>query len=110
ARRIVLFVRYGRAERKTDKTIERLRLTRKRIHDQLTSDAARRYEADERYVGDLPTAQTPSQTRPATEEPRKKTEPKKAEADDDQSHIQQLLRAKRKAAGRQEDNKMKNSE
>jgi uncharacterized membrane protein len=110
ARRIVLFVRYGRAERKTDKTIERLRLTRKRIHDQLTSDTARRYEADERYVGDLPTAQAPPQTRPATEEPRKKTEPKKVEADDDQSHIQQLLRAKRKAADRREDDKMKNSE
>lgn len=105
ARRIVLFVRYPLAERKTDKTLERLRLTRKKIHDQLTSDAARRYEADEQYVGDLPTAQAPPQTRPATEEPRKKTEPKKVEADDDQSHIQQLLRAKRKAADRRGDNK-----
>ncbi len=110
ARRIALFVRHPLAERKTDKTIERLRLTRKRIHEQLTSDAARRYEADERYVGDLPTAQAPPQAGPATEGPRKKTEPKKVETDDDQSHIQQLLRAKRKAAGRREDNEMKNSE
>jgi len=110
ARRFALFVRYGRTERKTDKTLERLRLTRKKIHEQLTSGAAGRYEADEQYVGDLPTAQAPPQTRPAAEEPPKKTEPKKAEADDDQSHIQQLLRAKRKAADRRENNKTKNTE
>jgi hypothetical protein len=114
-RRIALLVRYGRAELKADKTLERLRLTRKKIHEQLTSGAAgpeasRKYEADERYTGDLPAAQAPSEKKPAVEEPRKKAAATKVEKEEDQSHIQQLLRAKRKATGRQEDNKMKDGE
>ena len=39
-----------------------------------------------------------------------KTEPQKTEIDEDQSHIQQLLRAKRKATERRKDNKMEKNE
>jgi hypothetical protein len=126
ARRVVSFLRRPLAERasflrrplaehKADKTLERLRLAQNKLREQLftrsdKSIASRRYEADEKYSGDLPTAQAPSQSKVLIEKPPEKTEPPKTEADEDKSHIQQLLRAKRKAADQRKNSKTENNE
>jgi len=115
ARRVISFVRRPLAERKADKTLERLRLVRKKLREQLFSPsdeslASRRYEADEKYSGDLPKAKVLLKSDIPIEKPPEKTEPQKTETDEDQSHIQQLLRSKRKATERQKDNKTKNNE
>ncbi len=115
ARHVISFVRRPLAERKADKTLERLRLVRKKLREQLFSPsdeslASRRYEADEKYSGDLPKAKVLLKSDIPIEKPPEKTEPQKTETDEDQSHIQQLLRSKRKATERQKDNKTKNNE
>ncbi len=105
ARRIIGFVRHPRGERKTDQTVERLRLTRKKVHEQLLtrkSDvSSRRYEAAKTYEGDLHVAEAA----PKPELKPVKEEKKKAEEKTVDSHIERLLRAKRKAA--ESDNKDK---
>ena len=115
ARRVVAFVRRPLAERKTDKTLERLRLVRKKLREQLLSPsdeslASRKFEADEKYLGDLPKTRGTLKSDTTIEKPLEKTEPQKKETDEDKSHIQQLLKAKRKAAEQRKDNKMKNNE
>jgi hypothetical protein len=115
ARRVISFVRRPLTERKADKTLERLRLVRKKLRKQLFSPpeeslASRRYEADEKYSGDLPKAEVLPKSDTPIEKPPEKTEPQKTETDQDRSHIQQLLRAKRKAAEQRKDDKMKNDE
>jgi hypothetical protein len=101
ARRVASFGRRPLAERKADKNLERLRLTQKKLREQLSpSDealASRRYKADEALSGDLPKAQVPLQSNVITEKPPEKPEPIKKETSEEQTHIQQLLRAKRKA-------------
>jgi len=109
ARKVALFVRYGRTEPQADQTLERLRLRRKKLREQLlarSSDAAasRRYEADEKFKGELPMAQTKpvGETRPE-KAVAKKTEAKKdsgISGEREPSHIQRLLKAKRKATDR----------
>ena len=115
ARRVISFVRRPLTERKTDKTLDRLRLVRKKLREQLLSPsdeslASRRYEADEKYSGDLPKAKVSLKSDTPIEKPPEKTEPQKTETDEDQSHIQQLLKAKRKATERRKDSKMENNE
>jgi uncharacterized membrane protein len=114
-RRVVSFVRRPLTERKADKTLEQLSLARKKLREQLftrsdKSLASRRYEADEKYSGDLPKAQVPLQSDAPIEKPADKPEPQKTETTEDQSHIQKLLRAKRKAAEQKKDNQTKNTE
>ena len=115
ARRVASFVRRPLAERKTDQTLERLRLTRKKLREQLFARSAeplasRRYQGDEKYSGDLPTAQVPLQAELPPEKPSEKAEPQKAKIDEEQSHIQQLLKAKKQAGDRRKNNKTKNNE
>jgi len=114
AQRVASFVRRPLAERKADKTLERLRLAQKKLREQLftradESLASRRYEADQKYSGDLPKAQVPLQSDVSTEKPPEKPETVKKDAEEDLSHIQQLLRAKRKATEQRKD-KMENNE
>ncbi len=89
--------------RKSDKTLENLKATRKKMKDQLAARSkpaysSKRYEASEKYSGKLP--ETPDLPKTdvykedkADDETRKD---KKAETADEQSHINQLLKAKRK--------------
>lgn len=112
ARKVAVSVRFGRAEGKGNQTLERLRLRRQKLRDQLLArsadaDASRRYEADEKFKGELPTRQAQPQTRP------EKPVPEKTEAQEDSgiaaeqgpSHIQRLLKAKRKASDRDRNDK-----
>lgn len=109
ARRIASFVRRPLADRKAETTLGRLRLAQKKLREQLftssnESVASRRYEADEKYSGDLPEAKASVKSDTPIEKQTEETEPQKTEASEDQSHIQQLLRAKRKASEQRKDN------
>jgi len=109
ARRAVSLVRFARPERKADPTLERLRAKRQKLREQLSAGkaaavTARRYTGGETFDGDLPVAKVMEQAKPQT----KKTEesvPQKISADEDSSHIQRLLKAKRKAAGLEQNDK-----
>ena len=112
ARKVVALVRIGRAEGKGNQTLERLRIRRRKLYDQIlarspmessrTADAnvSRRYEADEKFEGELPSLQVQSQTKPEKPVPEKMDARKSggAAAEEEPSHIQRLLKAKRKAA------------
>lgn len=114
ARRVISLARLGRAERKTDATLERLRLRREKLRAQLSARkadavASRRYQAGEKFEGDLPMAQAARQVEPKPEKEPAKPVPTKADGHEDGSHIQRLLRAKRKVADHdQNDNTPKN--
>jgi hypothetical protein len=103
-RRVVSLVRLGKRERKVDPTLERLRARRQKLREQLSAGkaaaiAARRYKGGEAFRGDLPVAKV---AEPVKQVPMSKTEkptPAKTSALDESSHIQRLLKAKRKAAG-----------
>jgi len=122
ARKAALFVRYGRTEHKANQTLERLRIRRQKLRDQLLArspmessrtadaEASRRYEAGEELQGDLPLA---GAVKRADVQPEKKPEkpvPKKAETPEESSHIQRLLKAKRKAAEGDRNDKTENIE
>ncbi len=104
-RRLLVWVRRTRGE-KTSRTLEQLRITRKKLQTQLfrrTSppDASQRYEAKVEAKHDLPLAPPSTQNELKTESPleEKPKMPTKTSTEET-SHIQQLLRAKREAADR----------
>ena len=104
ARRAVSLVRLARPERKADPVLERLRLRRQKLREQLsarTADAiaSRRYSGGEAYEGDLPIAKVAEQAKPAPADKSESPAVQKTVAREDSSHIQRLLKAKRKAAG-----------
>ena len=122
ARRVILdiraiarrAVRLKKSERKADLTLDRLRARRRTLRDQLSArkadqSAARRYQTGEDYRGEMPTTETVKRAETKAEKKPEKTVPEKAEATEDSSHIQRLLRAKHKAAEhRQDDNEINN--
>ncbi len=117
-RRVVLDVRAGLRRAKTwflaattrreqDETISRLQATRNKLREQWTARpaptiAAKRYDRAGQYEGQVlgsepePMSQTAKVV--ATKEPPKRTEPAR-----EASHIDRLLKAKRKASGQDED-------
>ncbi len=100
ARRAASFVR-SKAEGKTDQTLERLRMRRRKLQDQLSARkadavASRRYEASEKYEGELPVAGA-AEHKPPPEKKPQEAAPKKPDVSEDSSHIDRLLKAKRKA-------------
>jgi len=108
SRRVVSLVRARRGGRKVDKTLEALKLRRQKLRDRLSARkadalASRRYEAGEKYKGDLPVAKTAEQPKPQPKAKPDKPAPKKAT--EDSSHIQRLLRAKQKAADKKDNEK-----
>jgi hypothetical protein len=115
ARKVAVLVRFGQAESKGDQTLERLRLRRRKLRDQLLArsadaDARRRYEADEKFKGELPARQAPPEAKPAgVAKPEKpapeQTEAQRIAAEQGPSHIQRLLKAKRKASDRDRNDK-----
>ncbi|NQT01750.1 MAG: VWA domain-containing protein [Planctomycetes bacterium] len=114
ARKLAVLVRLGRAEDKRDQTLERLRMRRRKLYDQLLArsadaDASRRYEADEKFKGELPTRQAPpvAETKPEKPAPEQ-TEEQRTASEQGPSHIQRLLKAKRKAADSGQNDKTEN--
>lgn len=87
---------------------------RRTLRDQLSArkadqSSSRRYQAGEDYRGKMPTTETVKRTETKAEKKPEKSVPEKAEATEDSSHIQRLLRAKHKAAEhRQDDNEINN--
>jgi len=103
-RRIVSVVRLAKPQHKADPVLERLRLRRQKLKEQLSTGktaaiAAKRYKGGETFDGDLPVAKVTEQAKPMSVTPSEKQTPEKTVAHEDSSHIQRLLKAKRKAAG-----------
>lgn len=120
ARKVAVSVRFGRAEGKGNQTLERLRIRRQKLRDQLLprsadAEASRRYEADEKFKGELPSRQAQPQAKAAGETRPEKPAPEQTEAqrtaaEQRPSHIQRLLKAKRKATDRGRNDKEENIE
>jgi len=103
-------IRSFRREREGDETLERLRLTRRKLREQLSArpaepTASARYKAGEKYravrkdsIGEqLPIAGTKHKTRAQPERPTEKSKPQEKKTETEPTHIDQLLRAKKKA-------------
>ncbi|MHC4213491.1 MAG: glutamine amidotransferase [Planctomycetota bacterium] len=101
--KVAAFVHPKRTERKTDTTLDRLKATRKKLREQLSARAAdtlaaKRYHADPERTTDLPIAKV-EQAKPVEKEAEEqKIKTKKPAPDTGPAHIQQLLKAKQKAA------------
>ncbi|MCK5171893.1 MAG: hypothetical protein KAR47_00780, partial [Planctomycetes bacterium] len=107
-RKAVSLIRRRPGREKAGQTLDRLRMARNKVRDGFASRragsvASRRYQADERYEGDLPAAEIEPASEPSPKKAPDKAEKEKKQAIDEQSHIQQLLRAKKKAADRRKD-------
>jgi hypothetical protein len=102
ARRIVSVVRLAKPQHKTDPVLERLRLRRQKLQEQLSTGkaaaiAAKRYKGGDAFEGDLPVAKVTEPVKPVSASQSEKPAPEKTAAREDNSHIQRLLKAKRKA-------------
>ena len=89
-----------------DPTIARLRTTRQKLREQLSAKArdavfSKRYAGAEKYEGEVLSAEPKRQAEVAT--PPKPEEPKKPKAAPESTHIDQLLKAKRKKMGHDKD-------
>jgi len=112
-RRIVSLVRAAKGEKKIDQTLERLKLRRQKLREQLSARkadalASKRYEGSEKYQGDLPVAEAAEKPKPKPQ--KKPEEPTPAKAAEQISHIDRLLKAKQKAAERKENEKSPDNE
>ena len=111
-RRIALSLRYRRGRHKEDKTLEQLKLRRQKVRDQLSvrsrePSASRRYQADEKFEGELPMAK-PSPKVEVEKSVSQKTDTLKDSripSESQASHIQRLLKAKRKAGDSRQNEK-----
>jgi hypothetical protein len=113
ANRVVAFLRSLRTDLGADQTIERLRLRRDKLREQLAARstdrfASKRYEAPAESATDLPMASTAAEP-PPQKEVAEPSEEKPAPAEQP-SHIQQLLKAKRQAAERRTEEESENNE
>jgi hypothetical protein len=119
ARKIATLFRFLQAESKESQTLERLRRKHQNLRDQLLArsadiDVSKRYEADEKYEAEPPNIRaseikSTSETKPEKPAPQE-AETKQAADEKEPSHIEQLLKAKRKAMRRDENNKKENTE
>ncbi|HUT29006.1 MAG TPA: VWA domain-containing protein [Sedimentisphaerales bacterium] len=111
---VAAFVRSLRTDLKADQTLERLRLRRDKLREQLVARstdqfASKRYEAPAESRADLPMADTKPTEPPRQKKVGEPTEERPAPAEQP-SHIQQLLRAKRQAAERRMEEEPENNE
>jgi len=108
ARRVVSLVRLKKLGQQTDQTLDRLRARRLKLRNQLSArkadaTAARRYEAGDEVKGDLPMAGVARQADVPPEKKPEKPVPERAGTQEESSHIQRLLKAKRNAADNRQD-------
>ncbi|MHC4622672.1 MAG: VWA domain-containing protein [Planctomycetota bacterium] len=97
-----------RREHKVDQTLERLRLRREKLREQLSARSAddiasRRYEAKAEYERELPVAAAQPKAESPSEEKAAETARPESQVPERPAHIQRLLKAKRKAADRRRD-------
>ncbi|TFG47658.1 MAG: hypothetical protein E4H40_06060, partial [Candidatus Brocadiia bacterium] len=95
-----------KSKRKEDENLERLMQKRKQVSAQLKSRsdksvAARRYEAGEEFSGELPLEKIVVEPK-VPEKPAEKAEPLEAAKQKEESHIDKLLKAKRKISDKQQ--------
>jgi len=114
ARRVAAFARSLRTDLKADQTLERLRLRRDKLREQLAARsrdqfASQRYEAPAESRADLPVAST-ARTEPPPDKKVAEPAAEKPAPIEQPSHIQQLLKAKRQAADRRTEKKSENNE
>ena len=107
ARRIVAFLKRTRATPTKDVALERLKLTRKKLRDQMDSQASRRYVAPP----DADTQPSPREAELSTtrtdeidKQDGSSATPPPEQTSEDETHIQRLLRARRQARPEQDDN------
>jgi len=99
----VLFIK---KTQKTETTLDKLKITRKQVHDQFkirSKDAAasRKYVPDEKFKGDLPISKVEDKK---PEVKKEEPKPDKKAKEEDASHIQRLLKAKKKSGEQRNDN------
>ncbi len=105
-----LFAGAGGKKVERDQTLQRLQASRRQVQQKLSArkasiSASRRYQADQSAEGELPVADTkPAREKPRPTEPERTPE-KRVDQAADKSHIDRLLKAKRKAGGDQKDDK-----
>ena len=97
-----VLLRYRKSKQKEEKTLEQLMLRRQKVRDQLLARSreqitSRRYQADEKFEGELPIAKPPDKKVEIEKTISKKSETVKDIPEGEASHIQRLLKAKRKA-------------
>ncbi|MEN6309623.1 MAG: VWA domain-containing protein [Anaerohalosphaeraceae bacterium] len=105
ARRVVALFKHSRVEQ-ADVTLAKLKAKQKAIHDQLTvasqAQAAKRYEPPKGAAArELPKTAAAQEEKP-TEKPAQAEAKPKAEQPEQAGHIDQLLKAKRKAIGKKD--------
>ena len=109
-RRAISFVNRSGRDKKIDTTLSKLKMKRNQVVAQMKSRSkeavtSRRYTADEKFTGDLPISKIADKK---TFEPSvKQEEPKKdsnVAKEEDSTHIQRLLKAKRKSGDHMKDN------
>ena len=115
ARRIVTVARSLRGGRKAGQTIDRLKLARQKLREQLAarsaeSTASRRYQGADKYSAEAPVARTQTKAEPEPKKPPEKVKPAAKEPQPERSHIDQLLKAKRKAAERRKTDEAENDQ
>ena len=94
--------RKRRGPEQREQMLNQLRLRRKKVQEKFKS-RSKRYEAVDAEARDLPVAKAPRKMPAAGAKPTEKPAQPKKPPTQEQSHIQQLLRAKRKAAEERED-------
>ncbi len=104
--RRMLQVLFIKKKQKTETTLDKLKITRKQVHDQFkirSKDAAasRKYVPDEKYKGDLPISKVQDKK---PEVKKEEPKPDKKAKEEDASHIQRLLKAKKKSGEQRNDN------
>lgn len=105
SRRIVRVISRKKTQ-KTETTLDKLKITRKQVHDQFkirSKDAAasRKYVPDEKFKGDLPISKVEDKK---PEVKKEEPKPDKKAKEEDASHIQRLLKAKKKSGEQRNDN------
>jgi len=93
--------------KKVDQTLQRLQLSRRKVHEKLSERKAaittsRRYAADEKFDGELPVADMKPPKEPVRPIEAKMEDPAR-KLTEDKTHIDRLLKAKRKAVDRGHD-------
>ncbi len=94
--------RKRRGPQQREQMLNQLRLRRKKVQEKFKS-RSKRYEAVDAETRDLPVAKAPRKMPAAGAKPTEKPAQPKKPTTEEQSHIQQLLRAKRKAAEERQD-------
>ena len=107
-RRVIQWLRRPLASRKKQETIERLQVTRHALQDKLkrrtrSKTASKKYEAGEKVAEDIAEMKASTQAGKPDESTTREPKTQKTKTEDEPSHISQLLKAKRQAHKRDDE-------